>query len=88
MLNRKSPSNDARSAQLVKGGAIIARVYEDNSPAEQHSIPLVRGCIYTNQEELDSFRALVVNSIIATDICDTELKALRNGHWDRVFCHP
>jgi hypothetical protein len=48
----------------------------------------LRGCIYTNQEELDRFRALVVNSVIATDICDTELKALRNRHWDRVFCHP
>jgi len=72
-------------------------MYNDKSPAEQHSIHLawdllmderftaLRGCIYTTQEELDRFRALVVNAVMATDICDKELKALRNGRWDRAF---
>ena len=85
------------NAQLVKEGAGIARVYEDKSPAEQHSVHLawdllmdsryteLRGCIYRNQEELDRFRALVVNSVMATDICDKELKSLRNDRWDRAF---
>jgi len=85
------------NAQLVKEGAGIARMYNNKSPAEQHSIHLawdllmderysvLRGCIYTNREELDHFRALVVNAVMATDICDKELKALRNGRWDRAF---
>jgi 3'5'-cyclic nucleotide phosphodiesterase/Adenylate and Guanylate cyclase catalytic domain len=85
------------NSQLVKEGATIASMYKDRSPAEQHSIHLawdllmesryqeLRGCIYTNQEELDRFRALVINSVMATDICDKELKALRNARWDRAF---
>jgi len=85
------------NAQLVKEGASIARVYDEKSPAEQHSVHLawdllmdsryseLRRCIYRNQAELDRFRALVVNSVMATDICDKELKALRNDRWDRAF---
>jgi len=28
---------------------------------------------------------LVVNSVIATDICDKDLKVLRNARWDKAF---
>ena len=45
----------------------------------------LRRCIYTNQEELDRFRQLVVNSVMATDIVDKELGALRKNRWDKAF---
>ncbi len=87
LVEFKSP----RGAQLVQDGASIARLNEDNSPAEQHLIQWLGISSWTVRSwhfEVDRFRALVVNSVIATDIYDTELKALRNRHWDRVFCHP
>ena len=33
--------------------------------------------------ELRRFRELVVNSVMATDIMDKELKELRNNRWDK-----
>lgn len=33
------------------------------------------------------FRQLVVNSIIATDIADKELKFLREARWENAFAH-
>ena len=45
----------------------------------------LRECIYTNQEELDRFRQLVVNSVMATDIVDKELGGLRKKRWDMAF---
>ena len=41
--------------------------------------------ICSNPEELRRFRQLVVNSVMATDLGDKELKELRNGRWDRAF---
>ena len=38
-----------------------------------------------NRRELSRFRQLVVNSVMATDLGDKELKALRNGRWDKAF---
>ena len=45
----------------------------------------LRNCIYTNQVELERFRQLVVNSVMATDIVDKELGALRKGRWLKAF---
>ena len=36
-------------------------------------------------EELQRFRQLVVNSVMATDVMDKDLKALRNARWERAF---
>lgn len=41
--------------------------------------------LYTTQEELIRFRQLVVNSVMATDIMDKELKQLRNARWEKAF---
>jgi hypothetical protein len=38
-----------------------------------------------DDDELKRFRQLVVNSVIATDIMDKDLKELRNSRWDRAF---
>ena len=44
-----------------------------------------RAALFKNEDELKRFRELVVNSVLATDIMDKELKQLRNGRWDKAF---
>ena len=85
------------NAQLVKENTASAKLYKNKSVAEQNSVDLawelliepryadLRQCIYTNQEELDRFRQLVVNSVMATDIVDKELGALRKKRWAKAF---
>jgi len=38
-----------------------------------------------NAKELSRFRQLVINSVMATDLGDADLKALRNCRWDKAF---
>ena len=76
---------------------MLATRYHQRSVAEQNSLSIawdllmdpafedLRAVIYTTPCELKRFRSLVVNSVMATDICDKELKALRNGRWDKAF---
>jgi hypothetical protein len=85
------------NTQLVKEGHATAQKYAAKSPAEQNSVDLawnllmedrfvtLRSTIYQTDAELVRFRQLVVNSVMATDIADKELKALRNLRWDRAF---
>jgi class 3 adenylate cyclase len=85
------------NAQLVKEKTRIAEIYRNKSVAEQNSVEMawellmepcykdLRACIYSNQEELERFRQLVVNSVMATDIVDKELGALRKKRWNKAF---
>jgi 3'5'-cyclic nucleotide phosphodiesterase len=85
------------NAQLVKENAKIAVLYRNKSVAEQNSVDLawgllmdpnyghLRAAIYSNEDELRRFRQLVVNTVLATDIVDKELKELRNGRWAKAF---
>ena len=85
------------NAQLVKEKHEIAITYANKSVAEQNSLDLawgllmedsfkdLRACIYTSQAELDRFRALLVNMVLATDIADKDLSALRRRRWEKVF---
>ncbi|KAL7580183.1 hypothetical protein ACA910_012934 [Epithemia clementina (nom. ined.)] len=85
------------NSTLVKEESSLARVYDNKSVAEQNSVDLawsllmekeyaiLRRAIYVTQEDFLRFRALVVNSVMATDIMDKELKNLRNGRWDKAF---
>jgi len=85
------------NAQLVKEKTPIANAYKNKSVAEQNSVDIawdllmdqsfaaLRGVIYCNDSGLRRFRQLVVNSVMATDIVDKELKELRNTRWDRAF---
>ena len=41
--------------------------------------------IYQNEAELKRFRQLVVNMILATDIFDKDMKAIREQRWDKAF---
>lgn len=45
----------------------------------------LRALLFTTQAELRRFRELVVNSVMATDIVDKDLKQLRNARWDKAF---
>ena len=82
---------------LVQENDPLALLYKNKSVAEQNSVDLawellwepsfadLRACIYTNQAELDRFRHLVVNAVMATDIFDSELSTLRKNRWEKAF---
>lgn len=85
--------------QLIKENKTLAATYRCRSVAEQNSFDLawnlftddrfreLRGTICTTSTELLRFRQLVINSVMATDLGDKELKELRNGRWAKAF-HP
>jgi class 3 adenylate cyclase len=85
------------NTQLVKENHHIAAAYKGKSVAEQNSFDLawntfmderfneLRNTLCATEEELGRFRQLVVNSVMATDIMDNELKTLRNARWDKAF---
>ena len=50
-----------------------------------HRFKNLRSTIYATEVEFKRFRQLVVNSVMATDVVDKELKALRNARWDKAF---
>jgi len=83
--------------QLIKEDAKIAKVFRNKSVAEQNSIVLawdrlmesrftaLRSFIYSDPDELKRFRQLMVNTVLATDIFDKELQALRKNRWATAF---
>ena len=82
---------------LVREGAAEAKLYQGKSVAEQNSVDrcwallmtpkykALRRTIYTTDSGMRRFRSLVVNSVMATDICDPDLKNLRNARWEKAF---
>eukprot|EP00980_Cylindrotheca_fusiformis_P003023 scaffold702_cov99-Cylindrotheca_fusiformis.AAC.2 len=84
------------NAQLVKERTRNAQIYK-KSVAEQNSVELaweilmsdefsgLRACIYQTESDLRRFRQLVVNTVMATDIVDKELQALRKNRWEMAF---
>lgn len=82
---------------LVKEDLEVARYYQMRSPAEQNSLDIswkllmedrfekLRATLFDNMDDAERFRALVVNSVMATDIADKDLKTLRNNRWDKAF---
>eukprot|EP00980_Cylindrotheca_fusiformis_P005874 scaffold1232_cov83-Cylindrotheca_fusiformis.AAC.1 len=84
------------NAQLVKENTRWAQIYK-KSVAEQKSVDIawdmlmsekyaaLRACIYQTDEDLQRFRQLVVNTVMATDIVDKELQALRKARWETAF---
>eukprot|EP00980_Cylindrotheca_fusiformis_P018549 scaffold6142_cov116-Cylindrotheca_fusiformis.AAC.6 len=84
------------NAQLVKEKTRNAEIYK-KSVAEQNSVELawdmlmsdeysaLRACIYQTESDLQRFRQLVVNTVLATDIADKELQALRKNRWETAF---
>jgi hypothetical protein len=82
---------------LLQENSELAASYNSRSVAEQNSLDLawkllmedtyadLRATIYCDEAEMQRFRQLVVNSVMATDIMDKELKVLRNERWERAF---
>ena len=85
------------NTQLVKENSRLAQRYKGKSVAEQNSVDLswslfmgpefecLRDVICPNVDEMKRLRQLVVNSVMATDIMDKDLKDLRNVRWDKAF---
>jgi hypothetical protein len=85
------------NTQLVKEDTPNAQLYKGKSIAEQNSVNLawdlllqpkyerLRSAICQTQEETVRFRQLVVNTVMATDIMDKDLKALRDSRWKKAF---
>lgn len=85
------------NTQLIKEGSAISQRYNGKSPSEQHAVDFswnllmeeqfmeLRATIYQTDAELVRFRQLIVNSVMATDKADKELKRLRDSRWDRAF---
>mmetsp|Transcript_10346 Transcript_10346/g.22776 ORF Transcript_10346/g.22776 Transcript_10346/m.22776 type:complete len:1195 (-) Transcript_10346:89-3673(-) len=83
--------------QLNRENPQLAEMYGGRSTAEQNSVDLawkllmspdyeaLRHAIYKTPDEQARFRQLVVNSVMATDIMDKDLKQLRNARWERAF---
>jgi 3'5'-cyclic nucleotide phosphodiesterase len=88
------------NAQLIKENDPMAAQYQNKSIAEQNSVDLawellheptykdLYHCISQTDAEKTRFRQLIVNSVLATDIMDKDLKNLRNSKWDKAFKHP
>lgn len=45
----------------------------------------LRRAIYSTTDEFGRFRKLMINTVLATDIVDKELKSLRNARWEKAF---
>lgn len=85
------------NGQLMKENPSLAARYQEKSVAEQNSVDLawnalmlpefaqLRASIYGSVSELRRFRQLLVNSVIATDIFDKDLGALRKNRWNKAF---
>jgi class 3 adenylate cyclase len=85
------------NAQLAKENPDMADLYRDQSIAEQNSVDLawdlfmdprykdLQECVAATRKESLRFRQLVVNSVMATDIFDKDMKELRDKRWDKAF---
>jgi hypothetical protein len=82
---------------LVKEDPSLGAIYNNQAVAEQNSVDIawnllmdpafgaLRRAIYSNEREMRRFRQLVVNGLMATDIFDKELSALRKNRWQKAF---
>eukprot|EP00980_Cylindrotheca_fusiformis_P024587 scaffold12118_cov138-Cylindrotheca_fusiformis.AAC.4 len=83
--------------QLIKEKHKLASIFKDKSVAEQNSIVLAwdilmdpcfrdfRRTIYAAPFELERFRQLMANTVLATDIFDKQLQTLRRKRWEIAF---
>ena len=85
------------NAQLVKERDGLAIRFKNKSVSEQNSIKVawellkepgfesLRSCIFEDESERYRFRQLVANAVMATDIKEPKLQAVRKKRWDSVF---
>jgi len=85
------------NAQLIKEDTCMAARYQQKSVAEQNSLDIawnllmeptydeLRAFLFATPDELNRFRQLLVNFVMATDIFDPDLKSLRDQRWQDAF---
>jgi 3'5'-cyclic nucleotide phosphodiesterase len=85
------------NAQLVHENAAVAVTYDGKSVAEQHAVTVawsllmepkftdLRARIFSNESELKHFRQILVNVVMATDLFDHDLQAMRESRWVKSF---
>lgn len=83
--------------QLIKNDSPLATLYKKRCISEQNSVDIswwllisgdfedLRFSIYSDTSEKRCFRQALVNSIIATDILDANMKQFRVNNWNKVF---
>ena len=83
--------------QLGKEDPAMAKLYNDKSIAEQNSLDSswallmgpdyqqLRNTMFGSPSELEHFRQLVVNVVLATDIFDKALNGARRARWNKAF---
>ena len=89
------------NSQMVKEKHHLTEVYGERSVAEQNSFDVawnllvgngeecrfeaLRNTIFATNEEMQIFRQVAINAVMATDIVDVGLKDQRNQRWSAVF---
>jgi hypothetical protein len=85
------------NAQLEKEEPALAQHFKHQSLAEQNSLEIawtllmsdqfteLRQCLFVEKEEFLRFRQVMVNVVMATDIFDKDLNALRKNRWEKAF---
>lgn len=85
------------NAQLVKENHPLAVAYGGRSVAESNSIQIawkilmkgkykdLRRAIFCNEVEMQRFRYLIVNLVVATDLFDPRLQKTREALWTEAF---
>jgi len=85
------------NTRLVEEEDNLSFKYKGRSVAEQNSVDVawalflepqfgeLRGAVCPTDKELNRLRQLVVNTVLATDIMDKDLKKLRNQRWEKAF---
>jgi 3'5'-cyclic nucleotide phosphodiesterase len=85
------------NAQLIKEMDDMAMKYNNQSVAEQNSVTIawdllmqekfsdLRSAIAQNHHDLARLRQILVNSVIATDLFDNELRTFRENRWKKAF---
>ena len=83
--------------QLIQEAPEMANIYSNKSIAEQNSVDLawellmqdqfqdLRQLLFASERDLMRFRQMIVNVVLATDIFDKELAALRKSRWAKAF---
>jgi 3'5'-cyclic nucleotide phosphodiesterase len=86
------------NGQLVSERDPLALRYTNESVAEQNSVAVawelllrpcysdLRAALFGSHSDMVRFRQLVINSVMATDIFDAHLKAMRESRWSKAFC--
>ncbi|CAB9500679.1 hydroxynicotinate 3-monooxygenase [Seminavis robusta] len=85
------------NTQLAKEHPEMDKLYEGQALAEQNSLDkawayfllpkntMLRRTIYGDEAEMNQFRHLVTNLVIATDICSKEMRAFREARIQKAF---